>query len=606
MTASHAQVVDNSVILSGGCEFLDPKERSERCKELAEQGFLLARVVAQAPAEDSEERPPESGPRTLVCGSLGAALDDAVELSLALRGAVPPSVEVAAQPLSKARDQLFRVRALGGRGLCLVLPSLRYLAGEGGVLHPHDGQTLQMWRELARITPVRMLIEEGDRAVKALAPQPLALALDIERPAEEPELSEDELSALNAQLDDDLEPVDPHQQWHDEDDGDLSECTVPIVLDAPEKPVSPASLLRDDPLLGLELDDEPDEHLSAVFHPPVERRSDAGQGAASEPGLADALNDEDDEPASSSLFERPSRPSRSPLLRPPARPPRKPVLAAAEVDRFAAELDAASGPKPVTVIEELFTSRYAPLREALDDGLTHPDAERTARAWSAAFERSYSSSFKALRVTGKRPNMVLDAPDLAVRAARTHGARHVQLLLVDSMRYDLGRRVMRQLLGKLDGAAECVEEHLLWAALPTTTPVQLNLLARGPAGLREPEPDSDREPGIFRGKSVTTLRRVRIGRRDLAKLDVVEARLREAGGAFVPRMDTLADEVSEVIAAYAEQLEPRTLLYVFADHGFVMPGSSPHATEPAEQGGASPEEVFVGGYALLLGDDDES
>ena len=42
-----------------------------------------------------------------------------------------------------------------------------------------DGQTLQMWRELARITPVRMLIEEGDRAVKALAPQPLALAPSV-------------------------------------------------------------------------------------------------------------------------------------------------------------------------------------------------------------------------------------------------------------------------------------------------------------------------------------------------------------------------------------------------------------------------------------------
>ena len=116
------------------------------------------------------------------------------------------------------------------------------------------------------------------------------------------------------------------------------------------------------------------------------------------------------------------------------------------------------------------------------------------------------------------------------------------------------------------------------------------------------EPVSERDPIIRRGKSVTTLRRVRIGQRDLIKLDVVEARMRGAGEPFQERMDALADEVSETVARFCAKLAPRTLLYVFGDHGFQLNDHRVGASGPAEQGGASPEEVLVGGYAWLVGD----
>jgi hypothetical protein len=59
----------------------------------------------------------------------------------------------------------------------------------------------------------------------------------------------------------------------------------------------------------------------------------------------------------------------------------------------------------------------------------------------------------------------------------------------------------------------------------------------------------------------------------------------------------IADAVAMTIARHAAQLAPRTLLFVFGDHGFTIDA---HGT--IRHGGASPEEVLVPGYALLLGE----
>ena len=149
--------------------------------------------------------------------------------------------------------------------------------------------------------------------------------------------------------------------------------------------------------------------------------------------------------------------------------------------------------------------------------------------------------------------------------------------------------------------AVCVEEPLLWSALPTVTPQQMHLLSRGARGLSDDGPQSERDAVIHREGSVTTLRRVRIGPRDLVKLDVAEARLREAGPAYAQRFDQLADEIASVIASFSDSLQPRTLLFVFGDHGFHLPLESLSSTGPAEQGGATPEEVLVGAQAWLVG-----
>ncbi|MBI4954712.1 MAG: hypothetical protein HY908_22010, partial [Myxococcales bacterium] len=299
--------------------------------------------------------------------------------------------------------------------------------------------------------------------------------------------------------------------------------------------------------------------------------------------------------------------ARAELATAPARPATRareaqiPLLDAATAESFARDLDAAEGPRPVGAVEQLFVERYAPLAETVNAGGASAVARRAVARFREGFERSYGEGFTAMRLTGKRPRMVLDVPELASRVGRLNGARTVQLLLVDGLRFDLGEHAMRAVRTSLGERAAFIERHLLWAALPTVTPVQLHLLGRGPAGLRDEEPQSEPEVAVQRGKNAAALRRVRIGQRDLVKLDLVEARLREAGAPFAERMAALAGELATVIARFAESLPARTLLYVFGDHGFRLQTEG-DATGAATQGGASPEEAFVAGYAFLLGD----
>lgn len=222
-------------------------------------------------------------------------------------------------------------------------------------------------------------------------------------------------------------------------------------------------------------------------------------------------------------------------------------------------------------------------------------------AWRTSFEHSYREAFASLRVTGKRPPMVLDAPEIAARIGRLNGARAVKLLLVDAMRFDLGERLAARVGHAAGGRAMCIERPLLWSALPTTTPTQLALIARGPEALKDQPPPTEREPDIARGRAISTLRRERAGSREVMKLDLVEARIRAQGPPLDERLDSIADEIAPIVSRYIEGLAPRTLLLIFGDHGFrMLNGPDARTTAPATQGGASPEEVLVPAYAWLV------
>jgi len=266
------------------------------------------------------------------------------------------------------------------------------------------------------------------------------------------------------------------------------------------------------------------------------------------------------------------------------------------------DLNIARGPKPLTMVERLFISRYVPLLEAVGAGAADEAARGVAEQWAESFARSYTEGFSAVRVTGKRPRMVLDVPQLVSQIGRLHGAKSAQLVLVDALRFDLGVRVHDRMRAALASHATCTERRLLWAALPTTTTVQLDLLAHGPEGLASRSPPTEREEsGPPRGRATPTFRRVRIGSRDLMKLDWVESRLRDAGPPLSERLDAVADEITPGLVAFAKSLAPRTLMFVFGDHGFRME-SRDLGTMPARWGGASPEEVLVPGFAWLVGD----
>jgi hypothetical protein len=268
------------------------------------------------------------------------------------------------------------------------------------------------------------------------------------------------------------------------------------------------------------------------------------------------------------------------------------------------ELDAARGPKPLALVERLFVTSYTRLDAALERGIADESARGALDSWRASFSKSYSEAFDALRVRGKRPNMVLDVPELAQRVGRLHGARRVQLLLVDGMRFDLGMMVQDRL--KLRGDASLTERMLLWSALPTTTTQQLELLGRGPDGLKDMTPIEEEAPAVVaRGRAAHTLRRIRTGRRELFKLDIVEAALREGPAegdlrTLRERLPSIADDVAAAVADYFTKQAPRTLVVVFGDHGFRCHDEAPLGQE-ASQGGSSPEEVLVPAFAWLTG-----
>jgi hypothetical protein len=259
-------------------------------------------------------------------------------------------------------------------------------------------------------------------------------------------------------------------------------------------------------------------------------------------------------------------------------------------------LTAARGPQPLASFERLFANDYLPLANAISTGLEDSRALNACDEFRRTFARSYTEACPTFAVTGKRPKMVLDAPDVAARIARLHGARSTQLLLVDAMRFDLGAMVKEALVHNFGSRASLTDETILWSALPTTSARQLETLSRGLEALRAPASD-DREADPLRGRTAEMIRRIKIGSRDVYKLDLVEARLREQTGHALETLPEIAEGVADAVSRHAMTLQPRTLLFVFGDHGFILDkDGAPHA------GGASPEEVLVPAFAFLIGE----
>jgi hypothetical protein len=260
------------------------------------------------------------------------------------------------------------------------------------------------------------------------------------------------------------------------------------------------------------------------------------------------------------------------------------------------QLTAARGPQPLTALEKLFTESYMPLTRAIDSGLGDARAHQAHDEFAATFAKGYTEAFSMFAAMAKRPRLVLDVHDIAGRIARLHGARSTRLLLVDGMRWDLSRMVQESVIAKLGARASLTDELLLWSALPTNTMRQLETIARGVESLRTPTAlESESEPP--RGRTPECIRRMRVGPRELSKLDLVEARVQAARGNVLRELSSIAEATAEAIARHIESLAARTLVFVFGDHGFTIDRAG-----VARQGGASPEEVLVGAFALLVGE----
>lgn len=574
MSLASVEKLSPAPVPAGGVHFVTAARHADLCTDLRVRRYLVAPVG-----------PPHRG-------RLRHAIDAAVESALALRGALPSAVDLEAALEPTLRDQVFRARALGATGLAVALPSLGGVT-DGGVLDVADSAALAAWLTAARRGPLLLVLDETDRAARLLAPvalgdlagvSPLAASSDSTPPPS------GEIEALAARPpESEPAPVAP-----------------PPVLTMPRRGLmKKRSALRTEPLEapreeGAQQAPAPTLLQKAAALMPL---VSAGDATPANERTAPAPPVFEDELASTLCSEPELLVVEASTPKPtPAPTAARRAVDAAEWRAQAVELDRARGPKPVSVIERLYVTRYAPLLGALTRGEGDAAVKSVVDAWRQSFEHSYREAFSALRVTGKRPPMVFDAPEIAGRIGRLNGARAVKLLLVDAMRFDVGERVGDRLKERLAGRAVCVEQMLLWAAIPTNTQTQMGLLGRGLDGLRDAEPASDPDPEIVRGRAVGTIRRERVGAREVMKLDVVEARLRSPGPGYDDRLDALADEVTPILVKYIESLPPRTLLFLFGDHGFRMPASMDgRTTGAASQGGVSPEEVLVPGQAWLVG-----
>jgi len=556
----------------GEARFVGPGVLAELLTEADEDGLLTVQLDAPGPGHR---------------GRLGVLIEAAIEHALERRGACPPGVAAATDLALSLADQLYRARLVELRGIALGLGTLGGMADIDHTLDTEDSAVLRYLLTAAALHPLRLYINVADRGLRVFtvpialhelmpgsAPHAIVCLETAQPPAVAPAVARS-AAAMEAS-----EQPPPVVDFEDASDAELEAAT----LVPPHVQVAEARAASE---LLEALTPPPSSESGISLAPP-----DLAAFSTPPPVVAAAL------PPAPAPDEEPFEPS--PV--PPEPFERGPLYASAENDwrTWADELTTARGPKPLSVIERMFVSAYVPLADAVARGIGDASARQVLSTWAMSFEQSYREAFAALRVRGKRPSMVLDIPDIALRIGRLHGARRVELIAVDGMRFDLGLRVEQRVRWRMAQEVALTERLLLWSALPSTTAVQLELLGRGPEALKSWTGEVSTEIPVARGQNARTPRRVKVGHRDLLKLDLVEARLMDPGDHEAARLDDLADELAEVLSAQLARLPARTLAVVFGDHGFKLDAME-SGTTSAKSGGASPEEVLVPAFAWLVG-----
>jgi hypothetical protein len=535
----------------------EPTERSVRLVPLDAVASVAARAEALGFLPVIVQ-PPRAADR----GQLGLVIEEAVESVLERRGACPPGVGAATDLDSSLGDQLYRARLIEARGLCLVLGNLEGIATLAGALDAEDSAVLRFWLDAPRALAVEVWLAECNQKLLVYgAPQPLTTLLTAyEAPAP---VSETVSVVPHAEA----APLVAPEVAASSEAMELSELPPAVTLEGSESQ-APIPLPLETPLPPEVYELAP---ASGVITPPA-------QDFAEEEPRAEVAP-----PAAPQLEHGPLHPQ-----------------ATSEWQTWLRELETARGPKPLAAVERMFVMSYVPLRDAYLRGIAPSEVRGTLESWATSFAGSYREAFEAMRVRGKRPTMVLDVPEVAHRIGRLHGARSVQLLLVDGLRFDLGLRVELGLRARLGREVALTERLLLWSGLPSTTEMQLELIGRGADGLKELRGAPESEIPVARGRMARTPRRIKAGHRELLKLDLVEARLAEPGEREAARLDAIGAELTDVVAELCEKLPPRTLLFVFGDHGFCLEPQA-DGTGALRQGGARPEEVLVPAFAWLVG-----
>jgi hypothetical protein len=551
----------------GGVRFVSEDDRARALSTLEERGGLNVLVPA---------------PKTR--GSLASRIEDEIENALARRGA-PPAAPFAAADLgpmsdadAKLSDQIFRAKKAGFLGLVLSVDSLAFAARPTGVLESTDAAFLRFYAKAAAERPLLVLLSEDDMYLGAYGdPIPLTDAIfgeleDADGDDEETDTERNVESAIAHTLPfpEQLPLTRPFagDSFADTAEDDSTSTSTSTQTSTQTLALSPALSDASAPTLTTSFEEMDEDEVESLLSPlPPEAEVDL------------SLNAEPEAPVT-------------------AASPSAPSLSTADLGKLVAALSASRGPQSLSTLEATFVKSYVPVDRELGMGFGDVRAKDARDEFRRGFARAYTEAFPTLAVRGRRPRMVLDAWDHAHTIAKACGARTAHILVVDAMRFDIGVMVRDELRSALDGRGGIVDESILWAALPSTTARQLETLARGKIALSSPAEDLS-ELDSLRGRAADEARRMRIGSRELRKLDLVISRLltwQHAGERGVLEiMPTVAKQAASAILRAAAELPPRALLLVTGDHGFTF-DSEGHLV----CGGASPEEVLVPAFACLL------
>lgn len=545
-------------------------------------------------------------------GYLQDVIFDAVEQSLREQGAPAADRLLRTAFAESLNDAVYRASLIGLSGIALEIQDLSAIVDVDNTLHPEDGQTLARWIAATEDNAVQLLLPQEVRALKIFPDAvPLSSILPISATLNLPAMIE-------------YLPTQKEAQASSNDDEDLPPPSLlppaleafsmePEAMDAPDLDAAAFELpplVRD--LRSSEIPSAEDLDagwLPAALAEPLMPTMTTVNDAALESSFE---ADSEALPAVLSHEAAPLTVAEAPVVTPatvaeptvegaPALRPELKKTIAAETFGWVRELEATRGPKPLSAIERLFHSAYLPLQRAVNLGEAPENASAMLEEWSTSFAKSYKEAFEALKLRGRRPLMVMDLPEAAHRLARLHGVRHVQLLLVDGMGYELGQRINQRLHTVLAQRAACAEKVMLWSGLPATTATQLELLGRGQNALREFTGEIDEEVVVNRGRTANTIRRIRTGHRELYKLDLVEAMLVGMGDKIESRMDEIVDAVAPVIASHIAQQPTGTLVMVFGDHGFVFETDEQGNTVRVAEPTGRVEEVLTPAFAWLAG-----
>jgi hypothetical protein len=525
--------------------------------------FEAAAAAAERVAVNLEDPGPECRTRlaTFVLSSIEAQLE---RLGAAPRGwTARDSLEMVLS------DQLYRSRLLGAGGIALRFGALDGIADGSGALSLEDSHMLRRMFDLAELEPLQVFLPEPSaRLCVAGAPRPLAEWLPAGSRSGRVASIEYESVA-----------------------SDAATSTAPAAGDSLVPPQVEAFVCAAEPRAA----SAGPTHTAAELTAPAPARE---LGENERPTVVPSAP-----PSELVAAEAEGSPAGDPA-QPPAAPaaPAPPASEELEAQRrrcatWLAQLRSMNGPKQHASVERAFVTAYVPLSREVAMGRAPEEARKAVETWAEGFAQSYAAAFKTLNGHARRPTMVRDIFDVAQRWLNQSRARSLQLLLVDGMRFDLAQRLNEAIEQRLAGCGVCRDQVLLWAALPSNSGAQ-RLADPGSTRPSQPAKPAAASSG---GRSATgSVETVRVGARELFRVDQLAEDLSRAGEAEAARTERLATLLADTIVPWLKERPPESLVVLFGDHGFHW-HASPAGTSPAQRGGALPEQVLVAASAWLLG-----